>query len=63
MIQDGSVIENIRGKNLVGIRGQQDVSILLEHIDALEDFLDDCDFDDIFAPEGWRHLILEYGQK
>lgn len=52
-----SNIDIIRGKNMNGFADQQDVNELLEHIDALEDFLDDNQQDDQFGTEGWRHAI------
>ena len=56
-VQSDKTINIIRGKNLVGKCLQEDVSILLEHIDALEMFLDDGDHDDMFGTEGWRHAV------
>lgn len=50
-------INTIRGKNLVGKASKTDVSTLLEHIDALEVFLDEHEQDDTFGTEGWRHAI------
>jgi hypothetical protein len=50
-------ISIIRGKNLVGKATKADVNILLDHIDALEDFLDEHDQDDTFGTEGWRRRI------
>lgn len=52
-----SQINVIRGKNLVGHATKDDVFALLEHIDALEDLLDDADGDDMFGTEGWRHRL------
>jgi hypothetical protein len=46
-------ISIIRGKNLVGKATKADVNILLDHIDALEDFLDEHDQ----GTEGWRRRI------
>lgn len=51
------VINVIRGKNLVGKADKSDVDKLIEHIDALEIFLDDNEQDDQFGTEGWRHAI------
>lgn len=50
-------IDTIRGKNLVAKANRLDVKALLEHIDALEGFLDDFDTVDTFGTEGWRHAI------
>lgn len=50
-------INIIRGKNLVGAATKEDVFTLLEHIDALESFLDEHEQDDKFGTEGWRHAI------
>lgn len=55
--QPDSVINTIRGKNLVARATKIDVDKLLEHIDELEAFLDDRDEDDVFGTEGWRHAI------
>jgi len=55
--QTEKTINIIRGKNLVGKALPDDVSKLLEHIDALEAFLDDNEQDDQFGTEGWRHAI------
>ena len=53
--QKDSVLNIIRGKNLVGKATKQDVFVLFEHIDALETLLDETDQDDVFGTEGWRH--------
>lgn len=53
--QDDRIINTIRGKNLVGATTKEDVSKLLEHIDALESWLDEQDCEDTFGTEGWRH--------
>lgn len=55
--QDDSVINTIRGKNLVGHATQSDITKLLEHIDALEQWLDTLDNNDFFGTEGWRHQV------
>ena len=55
--QTDKIINIIRGKHLVGKAEPADVSKLLEHIDALEVFLDDNEQDDQFGTEGWRHAI------
>jgi len=47
----------IRGKNIVGAATSDDVFALLQHIDALEDLLDEGDDDDAFGTEGWRHRL------
>lgn len=56
-VQSDSTINIIRGKNLVGHATKEDVDRLIEHIDALESFLDDADDDDTFGTEGWRHAV------
>ena len=56
-IQSEKTINVIRGKNLVGKATQEDVDKLLEHIDALEEWLDEKDQDDYFGTEGWRHCV------
>ena len=48
-------INIIRGKNLVGAATKKDVALLLDHIEALEAFLDRWGEDDRFGTEGWRH--------
>lgn len=55
--QTDSTINVIRGKNLVGHCSQADIDTLLEHIDALEQFLDNEDMNDTFGTEGWRHQL------
>ena len=55
--QTDKTINTIRGKNLVGKADKADVDKLIEHIDALEMFLDDNEQDDQFGTEGWRHAI------
>jgi len=55
--QTEKTINVVRGKNLVGKAQQADVNKLLEHIDALELFLDEGDQDDMFGSEGWRHRL------
>lgn len=52
-----SVLNTIRGKNLVAAATRDDVNKLFDHIDALEDFLDDQDEGDVFGTEGWRHIL------
>jgi hypothetical protein len=56
-IQNESTINIIRGKNIVGKADKDDVDLLFEHIDALEEFLDEYDYNDWFGTEGWRHTI------
>lgn len=55
--QTEKTINTIRGKNLVGKAEKADVDKLIEHIDALEMFLDENEQDDQFGTEGWRHAI------
>jgi hypothetical protein len=55
--QTDKTINTIRGKNLVGRADKADVDKLIEHIDALEMFLDNHEQDDQFGTEGWRHAI------
>ncbi len=55
--QTDKTINTIRGKNLVGKAEKADVDKLIEHIDALEMFLDENEQDDQFGTEGWRHAI------
>lgn len=55
--QTEKTINIIRGKNLVGKATKADIDKLLEHIDALELFLDDNEQDDQFGTEGWRHAL------
>jgi len=45
-------INFIRGRNSVGAATQYDVDQLLEHIDALESFLDEYECEDVFGTEG-----------
>lgn len=55
--QTDKTINIIRGKNLVGKADQADINTLIEHIDALEVFLDDRELDDDIGTLGWRHVI------
>lgn len=55
--QTEKTINTIRGKNLVGKADKADVDKLIEHIDALEMFLDETEQDDQFGTEEWRHAI------
>lgn len=55
--QTDETLNIIRGKNLVGAASTDDVFVLLQHIDALEDLLDEGDEDDAFGTEGWRHRL------
>lgn len=52
-----SEINIIRGKNLGNAVTQEDVFLLLEHIDVLENLLDEDDMEDVHGTEGWRHLL------
>jgi len=58
-IQTDKTINIIRGKNLVGKATKEDVDLLFEHLDAMEEFLDDWEqeYGDAFGTEGWRHAI------
>lgn len=56
-VQTDRNINIIRGKHSVGAATKADVDRLLEHIDALEAFLDWYEEDDTFGTEGWRHAI------
>lgn len=56
-VQPDSVINTIRGKNLVGHATKEDIDKLFEYIDALEMFLDDGDDEDMYGTEGWRHTL------
>jgi hypothetical protein len=55
--QSDKTVNIIRGKSLVKAASPEDVSLLLEHIDALEELLDGADLDDVFGSEGWRHRL------
>ncbi len=50
-------INTIRGKNLVGHATKEDVDNLFQHIDALEQLLDEGDENDAFGSEGWRRAL------
>lgn len=54
--QTDKTINIIRGKNLVGQTTKEDVDLLFQHIDALEQLLDEGDENDAFGTEGWRHV-------
>jgi len=55
--QEDSIINVIRGKNIVGKATKEEILLLFEHIDALEMFLDKADCEDMFGTEGWKHNI------
>ena len=50
--QTEKTINVIRGKNLVGKADQADINKLIEHIDALEVFLDDARLKN----QAWREM-------
>lgn len=52
-----SVINTIRGKNLVGKADKDDVLKLFEQLDAYEQLLDEGDQEDMYGTEGWRHHL------
>ena len=52
-----SEINVIRGKWLVKQASQDDVKVLLDHITALENLLDEGDMEDMYGTEGWRHQL------
>jgi hypothetical protein len=45
----------IRGRASVNAASAEDIAALLQHIQELEDLLDEGDQDDAFGTEGWRH--------
>lgn len=51
------VIDIIRGRHSVGKATQEDIDTLLEHIEALEELLDEGDGEDAFGTEGWRRRL------
>lgn len=55
--QTDRTLNIIRGKNLVGKADKGDVLKLFEHIDAMEELLEEADQDDVFGTEGWRHRL------
>jgi hypothetical protein len=55
--QTDEVLNIIRGKNIVGAATKEDILKLYEHIDALENLLDEDDNEDIHGTEGWRHYL------
>lgn len=55
--QRAKTINIIRGKSLVDQATQDDVKLLLEHIDALESAMDEAEGTDVFGTEGWRHML------
>ncbi|MDR6431047.1 hypothetical protein [Brucella pseudogrignonensis] len=56
-VQSEKFLNTVRGKVLVGHATSQEILKVFEHLDALENFLDDRDGDDAFGTEGWRHAI------
>jgi len=55
--QRDSVINTIRGKNLVGHATPADIDLLFQHIDALEMALDEVDLGFKFGTDGWREHV------
>ena len=51
-------VAEIRGKNSVKHATQDDVELLLDHIWMVENvLLTECDGEDFFGTEGWRHYV------
>lgn len=50
-------VNTVRGKALVGHASPDELMKVFQHIDALENFLDENDQDDAFGTEGWRHAL------
>ncbi|MFU0504149.1 hypothetical protein [Pseudaminobacter sp. NGMCC 1.201702] len=56
-VQSDKFLNTIRGKAIAGHATPDELMKVFGHIDALEDFLDEQDEDDVFGTEGWRHLL------
>lgn len=52
-----SEINVIRGKWLGKAVTQDDIEVLLDHITALENLLDEGDMEDMYGTGGWRHHL------
>lgn len=52
---DTKELNILRGKNLASGSTAEDVNKLFQHIDALEDLLDEADDEDFFGTQGWRY--------
>lgn len=50
-------LNTIRGKALVGKASISEILSVFGHLDCLEAKLEDCDLDDFFGTEGWRHFF------
>lgn len=47
-------LNTIRGKASVGKATKDEIMSVFQHLDVLENKLDDLDADDTFGTEGWR---------
>jgi hypothetical protein len=45
----------IRGKAMVGQASSKEVMSVFDHLDQLELWLNETDYNDFFGTEGWRH--------
>ena len=50
-------INIIRGKNSVGKATKKEIQSIFEHLDALENALDEKDEEDFFGTQGWRSFF------
>ena len=47
----------IRGKALVGAASKDEILSVFEHLDAIEERLDEADEDDRLGTQGWRYFV------
>lgn len=53
---DDDILNQIRGKAMVGHQSLEDVWTLLDHLQLLEHVLDECvDAEDALGSRGWRY--------
>ena len=59
---DDSILNQIRGKAMIGHQTLEDVWTLLDHLQLLEHVLDEeIDMEDALGTEGWRHHMEAIG--
>jgi len=54
-LQTARFMNTVRGKATVGKATTEELLLVFGHIDALEEFLDEHEQDDVFGTEGWKH--------
>lgn len=55
--RDAEFLNTVRGKAIAGHASPAEILAVFQHLDELEDLLDEADEDDVFGTEGWRHRL------